>query len=437
MELRTMVREGAEQVHTICPVVAAASSPPSPPPLVAAALEGPLRAGGPPSPLLRHVQSLPDMPSLSSAKEMALSPSLTGTKLTCALAAAMQGTSLPVSLKSKPQEARSLTHVLQEWTATRGYSATTPPRGRIVDVISSLSGSGIEASPDECRPKDVSGADMSIRERLDEGVLWIQEAVDKEASERSEEDARLHVLINTISDRMDDLRKDFQGLMDVVLMELRCLVQEAHEAHVLHTPKSNAGGHLADLMPVLIEDSLGERISRLDEAIERETAARVHMEEQLQRRLEASLQELRVGIFLNGGSAPNVLEEKLRSQSANSSLAAGGSAPNVLEEKLCSQLANSSMAVGQPPPQRHLAVNNMLEEHCGKMPIDMMSSTEQVRLRLVDCWKQKDHCVAGHTKVVTDGVKHITVNNLTSSNAQETSALEAGSISHHDHDSVC
>jgi len=218
-----------------------------------------------------------------------------------------------------------------------------------------------------------------------------------------------------------DLRKDFQGLMDLVLMELRSLVQEAQ---VLHRPRPRAGGRHnrrasrqcrsssetllegppAASMPILPEDSLGERISQLDEAIEHETTARMDLEERLHRRLEASLQELRGGSCLSRGSAPNVLEEKLRSQPATSPVIAG-----------------------QPRPHWHLAVKNMLEEHPEKMPVEMMASAERVRLRLADCWRRNDSADV-HTKalpaehVVTDVAQQIKAEHSEIGKATEISA---------------
>eukprot|EP00419_Tripos_fusus_P081661 CAMPEP_0172934496 /NCGR_PEP_ID=MMETSP1075-20121228/221041_1 /TAXON_ID=2916 /ORGANISM="Ceratium fusus, Strain PA161109" /LENGTH=600 /DNA_ID=CAMNT_0013795849 /DNA_START=3 /DNA_END=1807 /DNA_ORIENTATION=- len=569
-------------------VAAAVASPPlvNPPPLVATTLEGSSSIAGPVSPLSTHAQSQPVRPVLSGAKERALMPSLEGRKhRSCT--------------SNIDEEPRSLAHLLQDWTATKGPSAPVTPADPVAEVISTRSNSGIEESSNESRVK--GGVDGAFEEHLDEGVRKIQEALEKEVSERCEEDSRLQGLFDNMSARMDGLRKDFQGLMDLVLMELRCLVREAQ---VLRPPGSNTGGRHkrrasnrkrsspnmiaegghpgppadlmpvlpedslgerfsrldeaiehetmarvdleeriqrrleaslqdegghpgppADLMPVLPEDSLGERFSRLDEAIEHETMARVDLEERIQRRLEASLQELRAGVFLNRGSTPNVLEEKLRSQPANSSMVAGqtlppwhvavktmleehrekmpvdtmssaervrlvmpvlpedslgerfsrldeaiehetmarvdleeriqrrleaslqelragvflnrGSTPNVLEEKLRSQPANSSMVAGQTLPPWHVAVKTMLEEHREKMPVDMMSSAERVRLRLVDCWKRNE-CAATRAKannlisntakeisannVISDSVKDISANNLISNNANEISA---------------
>jgi len=376
MKARSTAAEGAEQAQTMFPVVAAAPPSVSSLSLVVKTREGP------PSPLLRHAQSVPATPVLTHAEDRAKSSSLEGPKITALLTAAMQGTALPLSPKSKPPE------------------------------------------------------------RVDEALQRIREALDKEVSERSEEDASLRGQVESVSARMDDLRKDFQGLMDLVLMELRCLVQEAQ---VLHYPRSSVGGRQkrrtsrrsrsiselipegghsgpppAVLMPALPEDPLGERISRLDEALEHEAMARVDLEERLHRRLEASLQELRVGAFLSRGSPPNVLEEKLRSQPTISPVVA--------------------------------AVKDMLEDHREyREKTEMLTSADKVRLRLVDCWRRRD-CANTHAKefmnngtkqpskdehLKSDQSKDITVEKLANGSANEILVTKVSPDSRRDHDGAC
>jgi len=373
MKARSTAAEGAEQAQTMFPVVAAAPPSVSSLSLVVKTREGP------PSPLLRHAQSVPATPVLTHAEDRAKSSSLEGPKITALLTAAMQGAALPLSPKSKPPE------------------------------------------------------------RVDEALQRIREALDKEVSERSEEDASLRGQVESVSARMDDLRKDFQGLMDLVLMELRCLVQEAQ---VLHHPRSSVGGRQkrrtsrrsrsiselipegghsgpppAVLMPALPEDPLGERISRLDEALEHEAMARVDLEERLHRRLEASLQELRVGASLSRASLPDVHEEKLRSQSTISPVDA--------------------------------AVSNMLADHKEKIPTAMLTAAERIRLLLVDCRRRNDGANTHTKELLNDGAKpskaeqlksdssrNRRVEKLMNGSANETWASEVGPVSRHDHDGI-